>query len=129
MKIQQGSWDHIIEWAMRFPHVEVCGMVASTGRVIPMRNESAMPTSQYQWGVQEMREQFSEMDRRGEEPIAFYHSHPNGKPDPSEVDMVGALNAGMVYLIAYQGEAGWTLSAWLCLEPGILVGEPLDVVP
>ena len=128
MKLHQESVDHIIEWSMRFPHVEVCGMVADSGRVIPMKNESSQPDTQYQWGVEEMRAQFWEMDKRHEEPVAFYHSHPSGKPDPSEVDMIGALNAGMIYLIAYQGDAGWTLSAWLCLEPGILVGEPLDVV-
>jgi proteasome lid subunit RPN8/RPN11 len=129
VRIQNKSALNVIAWAQRHPTVEVTGIIASSGRVIPMSNISKTPGTHYAWDAAEMKRVFAEMDTKDEEPSAFYHSHPNGRPDPSEVDMQGAMNPGMVYVIAYLHVNHWHLSAWLCLEPGVLVGEPLDYVP
>lgn len=128
----------MLRWAGEYPTVEVTGMVIEHGgsglqRVRPMQNIAKDPSKYYAWDIREMGQVFKSMDRTGEWPIAIYHSHPGGKPDPSETDMQGAVMEGMHYLILYPcrddmgGPDCWHVSAWECLEPGILVKAPCDM--
>lgn len=148
MKIMQSSIEGIVHWAAKFPTIEVTGFVKRwplTGLelVVPMQNASRTPATDYAWHPQEMADHWARMDREGAEPVAFYHSHPGGRSEPSEVDMAAALQVGMVYLIAYPEMTKitswaqvdplvqlrhWQVTAWLCIEMGILIQEPLEVV-
>lgn len=133
--------------AARFPRIEVTGFVAvgpHGQRVQPMQNVSPYPDKYYDWDPAEMLEQFNAMDRNGEEPLCFYHSHPSGKSDPSETDMIGALNVGMYYVILYPETedfcpdglcqpiatlSDWKMSVWECIEMGVLVSAEYEVAP
>jgi desampylase len=148
MQLSAHTVETILKWASTFPTVEVTGLVSHGNdpgeeRVVVMQNISSTPETDYAWHPQEMVHQYQEMDKRGHKPLAFYHSHPNGRSDPSEIDMKAAMQVGMVYLVAYPVTAntkdygavrhvvdggGWRLSAWLCMEPGILIAEPLDIL-
>lgn len=134
MYLSKSTKASIIAHASATPDVEVCGIVDSSGHVYVMRNTSPTPETHYAWDPKDMVMAYRVMDDKGEHPTAFYHSHPNGKKEPSETDMRGALNEGMVYLIVYPhppfhaGHATkWWISGWRCTEPGILVHESLDV--
>jgi proteasome lid subunit RPN8/RPN11 len=139
LKLHKNTVLTIFRWASKYPTIEVTGLVArgkERQRVQPMQNIARDPAHHYEWDPQEMAEAWDRMDRRGEEPMAFYHSHPSGKSDPSERDMEGALHVGMYYLIAYPvftggrpDAASWLLSAWECIEMGILVEAKYEVVP
>jgi proteasome lid subunit RPN8/RPN11 len=147
LQLNQETVAQLVRWASKHPTIEVTGIVArSRGheRVLPMRNTAAQPDRYYAWDAAEMRDQYSDMDLNGEEPVAFYHSHPNGRSAPSEADMEGALNPGMHYVIVYpeaheltSGMSDiplriykvWSISAWECIDHGILVGAELVVVP
>lgn len=135
-EVLQLSKDRIIRpimaWAMRYPTVEVTGMVArrkfdGRDRVVPMQNIAKKPEAYYEWDPLEMSQEWSRMDLNDEEPIVFYHSHPNGRMDPSERDMEGALMPGIYHLVVYKVADGWHYSLWECIDAGILVSAQLEV--
>jgi proteasome lid subunit RPN8/RPN11 len=135
LNLQASTVADILGWASKHPDVEVCGLVwqSDTGQQVwPLPNVHPDPTKYYRTAPRDVRMAFEAMDRAGGQPLAWYHSHPGGKPDPSEEDMQGAMDIAMYYVIAYpyvrevasasavMGE--WKLSVWECLEPCILVG-------
>lgn len=127
----------ILRWAESHPTIEVTGLVAEGPhgqRVQPMKNIARRPEAYYEWDPKEMVTAWALMDDLREEPLAYYHSHPNGRPDPSERDMEGALHEGIYHLIVYPladparyPEPIWRLSAWECIEPGILMESRYEV--
>lgn len=124
--------DPILRMAKAKPKVEVTGMVArgpAGDRVVPMVNVARRPEAYYEWDATEMRVAWDHMEGRGEEPVVFYHSHPNGMQAPSSRDMEGALMEGMYHLIVFPTAGDdWYYSLWECIEVGILVHAKLDVV-
>ena len=148
LRLQKATVREILRWASQHPELEVCGLVWASERpgafrqtVWPLPNVHPDPRQYYRTAPKDVREAFDAMDQQGGTPLAWYHSHPSGKPDPSETDMAGAFNVGMHYLIAYpeavvdeaQHRPGyvrqWMLSAWECLETGLLVGADYLEVP
>lgn len=130
MEIGKAAVREMCDWAQRFPTVEVSGIVARGPHgdvVIPMRNVHKDPERYFAWDREDMGDAYTRMDQQGEHPVAFYHSHPNGRPTPSEADMEGALNVGMHYLILYPHHGLWMFTAWECIEMGILISVPLEV--
>lgn len=124
LRLQKATTRTILRWAAQHPQVEVCGLVWASERgqtVHPLRNVHTDPARYYATDPRDVRDAFAAMDREHGEPLAWYHSHPGGKWDPSETDMDGAFNTGMYYLIAYPKAPEWQLSAWECIEPGILL--------
>lgn len=122
----------ILREAEMHPDREVCGLVWNNSgiraqTVCPLPNVHPEPDKYYRTAPKDVRAAFDNMDEEGGSPLAWYHSHPSGKPDPSEEDMRGAFNTGMYYLIAYPWTPPtgqpvmWRLSAWECLDMGILV--------
>jgi len=131
--LRQAVLEELWRLAAAEPDVEITGFVAEgpTGaqRVQPMRNASPYPDRYYDWDAVQMMEEYVRMDARNESPILIYHSHPGGKPDPSETDMLGALNLGMHYGIVYKMDGFWQLSTWECIDMGILLHAPHEVAP
>lgn len=114
----------IIQWAREFPNIEVCGMVWARDDVQTvwgLRNVHPEPTKYWRVAPADLREAYRIMDDTSGSPIAFYHSHPSGRRDPSEEDMQGALNVGLLYVIAYPVGLEWELSEWECIAPQVLV--------
>lgn len=133
LRLAKSTVQALVRHAAANPDREVCGLVWQSGRgqvvrVVP--NVHPQPRDYFRMDPRDVRLAFEVMDADDGEPVAWYHSHPGGKPDPSEADMQGAFDTGMYYLIAhpdnlnaYPGttSAKWQLSAWECLEPGLLV--------
>ena len=142
LRLRKSTVEAILSWASRHHEVEVCGLVwghseSDRGETVyPLRNMHPDPARYYRTSPKDIREAFDAMDREDGYPLAWYHSHPSGKPDPSETDMQGAFDTDMYYLIAYphtwevvSGQATeWQLSVWECLEPGLLVGVDYEVI-
>jgi desampylase len=148
MEITKQAYNKIIQQASRFPSVEVTGAVANNTEhedpllqwVVPMQNVSRNPTTEYAWDPAEMKACWDNFDTLGFRPVAIYHSHPGGKPDPSETDMLNAYQVGFFYLIAYPKRVSldldstvmpvqeWAISAWECISTGILVDADLVIV-
>jgi desampylase len=121
-------------WAARHEAIEICGMVwqhleSGVQTVWALQNTHSDPSRYYAIDHLELQDAFRMMEKANSVQLAFYHSHPGGKPDPSEADMEGALNVGLHYLILYpqDGNEEWGISAWDCIEMGILVGDDILV--
>jgi proteasome lid subunit RPN8/RPN11 len=84
------------------PH-EVCGLVAGREgrgeRLIRCANVHATPTTRYEMDPRDQLRAFREMDDRGEELIAIYHSHPATQPYPSPTDRAEAHYPDAFYVL------------------------------
>lgn len=82
---------------------EVCGLVAGRDeraeRVIRCANVHPTPVTRYQIDPREQLRAFREMDARGEELVAIYHSHPATQPYPSPTDRAEAHYPDAFYIL------------------------------
>jgi proteasome lid subunit RPN8/RPN11 len=126
------TMDILLRRAKRHSHIEICGMIwqhpSGMQTVWSLSNMHSQPDRFYTIDPAELKRGYEAMDSAGCTLLAFYHSHPSGKPDPSETDMQGALNEGVHYLIVYPVAGEWRVSAWECIEMGVLVGDEVRVV-
>jgi proteasome lid subunit RPN8/RPN11 len=79
----------IVEQALReFPN-EACGVIAAEAgspvKVFPIRNADASPAT-YRLDAREQLRVFEELDDRGWDLWAIYHSHTHSEAYPSETD-------------------------------------------
>jgi proteasome lid subunit RPN8/RPN11 len=92
----------IVEQGLReFPN-ECCGVIASEGgepvKVFPMTNADASPVS-YRLDGREQLRVFDELDERGWDLWAIYHSHTHSEAYPSETDVRLAFYPDARYLL------------------------------
>ncbi len=85
-----------------FPN-EACGLVAANGegravRFFPMRNADASPVT-YRLDAREQLKVFGEMDERGLELWAIFHTHTHSEAYPSETDRRQAFYPEARYMI------------------------------
>ena len=108
------------------PH-EVCGLIAGRAgalRLIRCRNAHPTPVSRYLIDAREQLAAFRDMDARGEELVAIYHSHPVTQPYPSPTDRAEAHYPDAFYILvslrdptpevrAFRVRDGWVLEVAL----------------
>ena len=95
-------YKEIVEQALReFPN-EACGLIAAEGdvpvRVYPMTNSDASPAT-YRFDGKEQLKVFDELDDRGWEIWAIYHSNTHTESRPSETDVKQAFYPDSRYLV------------------------------
>lgn len=95
--------DEIIAHSLEDVPDECCGMVSGSDgvatRVFRARNELASPFS-YSVDAHDLLRITGEIDERGEELAAIYHSHTKSPPEPSQTDINLATNwPDPVYII------------------------------
>lgn len=80
---------------------EACGVLLGVGdevrRVVPVRNVADNPRHQYRLDDRELARVIGGVD--GLELVGFYHTHPNGEPIPSPVDVAQAAYPATPFLI------------------------------
>lgn len=95
MKIAQQLVDEIVAHALEDAPNECCGMVAGIdGRateVFRARNAKASPLA-YEVDPRDLFSITQEIEERGEELAAIYHSHTKSPPEPSQTDINLAVN-------------------------------------
>jgi [CysO sulfur-carrier protein]-S-L-cysteine hydrolase len=92
----------IVEQGLReFPN-ECCGVIASEAgvpvKVYPMTNADASPVSYRLDGTEQLRV-FDELDERGWDLWAIYHSHTHSEAYPSDTDVRLAFYPDTRYLL------------------------------
>ena len=95
-------YKEIVEQALReFPN-EACGVIAGDGgvpvRVYPMTNADASPAT-YRLDGKEQLQVFNELDERGWDLWAIYHSHTHSEAYPSKTDSRQAFYPDSRYLV------------------------------
>jgi [CysO sulfur-carrier protein]-S-L-cysteine hydrolase len=103
MRIAPSLIDEIVAHAREEAPNECCGLVAGAGgaatEVFRARNEMASPLA-YNVHPQDLLRITSEIEDRGEELAAIYHSHTKSPAEPSQTDINLAANwPDPVYLI------------------------------
>lgn len=92
-----------MEHARREPEVECCGMLAGRDgaitRVFAAANAAASPATAYEIAPTELFHFTREIRAAGLELLGIYHSHPNGKNEPSARDVAQAYYSDVAYFI------------------------------
>jgi proteasome lid subunit RPN8/RPN11 len=95
---------------------EACGLLAGANggsrQVFEITNELASPTH-FSMAPREQLAALLEIERRGWELLAIYHSHPAGPPRPSRTDVSEARYPGVVHLIWSPDAGEWSCRAFL----------------
>ncbi|GAA4092280.1 hypothetical protein GCM10023066_30500 [Nocardioides kongjuensis] len=111
LRIDQATYDAIVEHAKRDHPVEACGMVAGPigsdrpARLIEMVNAAGSPTF-YEYDSTDLLHLYREMDDRDEEPVVIYHSHSATEAYPSVTDINLASEPGAHYVLVSTREHG-----------------------
>jgi proteasome lid subunit RPN8/RPN11 len=110
--IAQGLLDRIVEHARREAPNECCGLVAvRDGVVTGVEEAQNVAASPFRFEVDglELHHRLTEIEDRGDELGAIYHSHTRSDPYPSQTDVNFAAN--------------WPGVEWLIV--GLRDGEPV----
>jgi|ERR1700735_3867617 len=93
----------LIELARRQPKEECCGLLAGREALItqalPATNAASDPAKAYEIAPNELFSLMKEMRAGGLELLGIYHSHPNGKNEPSPRDIESAYYPEAVHFI------------------------------
>jgi proteasome lid subunit RPN8/RPN11 len=93
----------LLEHALRVPGHECCGLLAGRAGVIthvfPAANVAANPATGYEIDPRETVRLMREFRERELEFLGIYHSHPNGKNEPSARDIELAYYSEAAYFI------------------------------
>ena len=101
-QLDRALYEEILEQGIReFPN-ECCGLIAAEDgepvRVFPMRNADASPAT-YRLDGKEQLEVFDELDTKGWDLWAIYHSHTHSEAYPSETDIKLAFYPDARYVL------------------------------
>jgi proteasome lid subunit RPN8/RPN11 len=101
-ELDRAFYQEIVEQGLReFPN-ECCGLIAADDgapvRVFPMRNADASPAT-YRLDGKEQLQVFEELDAKGWDLWAIYHSHTHTDAYPSETDVKLAFYPEARYLL------------------------------
>jgi len=92
----------MVAHAVREAPNECCGLLLGRGgtieRVIPMKSDQPAPDAYFMNPLQQL-EVFTGMEKRGEELLGIYHSHPKGPAEPSGADLQMAFHPEAAYVI------------------------------
>jgi [CysO sulfur-carrier protein]-S-L-cysteine hydrolase len=93
IEIPRELYEQIVSHALKGYPNEACGAVAGTDgkavRVYPMRNAEESPVV-YRFDEREQLRVFDEIEGRGWEILAFFHSHTHTEAYPSPTDLAQA---------------------------------------
>lgn len=111
LRLTRSHFEAIADQARAQPDVEVCGLLGGQGSevrgVFPVRNSSPVPETRFLMDSRSFLDAFFEIERRGWELVAIYHSHPvGGRGDPSPTDIAKATYPSALNLIVSFGEDG-----------------------
>jgi proteasome lid subunit RPN8/RPN11 len=120
IRVPQHILDAMLAHAQREPNVECCGLLAGRDgvirRIFPAANAAENPVTSYEIAPKEIFDLMREMRAEDIEMLGIYHSHPNGKNEPSPRDIDQAYYSEAAYfIISPLGGAKKPVRAfWIC---------------
>jgi [CysO sulfur-carrier protein]-S-L-cysteine hydrolase len=138
LRIDQETYDAIVEHAKRDHPDEACGVVAGPEgsdrpeRFVPMVNAAGSPTF-YEFDSSDLLHLYKEMDARDEEPVVVYHSHTATEAYPSRTDIGLASEPQAHYVLVSTREHGNSpgpveFRSYRIVD-GVVTEEDVTVVP
>lgn len=102
---------------------EACGLLVGmsghVARTVPADNVAARPHAIFEIDPATLLRVHREVRATGEAVLGHYHSHPNGRGEPSRADAARAVSDGQVWVIA----ANDALTAWIMGAEGFAAVE------
>ena len=131
MRIAESLFDEIVAHSREEAPNECCGLIAGKDgvatEVFRARNEMASPLA-YNVHPQDLLRITEEIEARGEELAAIYHSHTKSPPEPSQTDINLAANwPDPVYLICSISDPDAPLVRGWSLRDGAVAEVELSV--
>jgi [CysO sulfur-carrier protein]-S-L-cysteine hydrolase len=103
VRVTRESLRLVLEHARKDSIRECCGLLAGRDgaitHVFPATNAAPNPVTSYEIAPQEIFQRMREMRAAGLELLGIYHSHPNGKNEPSPRDIELAYYPDAAYFI------------------------------
>jgi proteasome lid subunit RPN8/RPN11 len=103
VRVIRDIFDAMLAHARRESSVECCGLLAghdgAITRIFPAANAAGNRATSYEIAPKEIFERMREMRAEGIEMLGIYHSHPNGKNQPSARDIDQAYYSEAAYFI------------------------------
>jgi proteasome lid subunit RPN8/RPN11 len=122
-------WGQMLADVTKRDMEEACGLVGGQDNtsmgVFPATNILHSRT-RYRLDPEEQLRIFNQLDENEWELLAIYHSHLNGPPGPSPIDVAEAMYPGVVYLIWFRLEGNWDCRGYL-IEKGVVEQVPIFV--
>ena len=123
-------YKEIVEQGLReFPN-ECCGVIAAADgvpvKVFPMKNADASPVT-YRLDGKEQLHVFDELDDKGWELWAIYHSHTHSEAYPSETDIRLAFYPEARYVVMSLADRDEPLMRSFRIEDGDVTEEELNI--
>jgi proteasome lid subunit RPN8/RPN11 len=113
--IKESHCAQMIEHVASVAPMEACGLVAGledgSALIYEISNELNSPI-RYRMAPKEQLAAFLDMEIKGWDLLAIYHSHPNGLPHPSGIDLSEAAYPGTIQLIWSQSNGRWKCRAF-----------------
>ena len=122
----------LIGYARQNPRVECCGFLAGREGIItsayPAENIAANPVASYEVATKEIVQVMREIQVAGLEMLGIYHSHPNGRGEPSETDIATVGYPDVAYfIISLLADPGKAIRAFL-IQDGLVTELKLLIV-
>ncbi|HEY43620.1 MAG TPA: M67 family metallopeptidase [Anaerolineae bacterium] len=121
IRLRKGHWQAMLEHVLRCLPDEACGLLGGEdGEVFlvrPVRNISRNPT-RFRMDPGEQIKAMFEIEEKGHQIVAIYHSHPAGPDQPSEIDLLEAAYPEASYLIWYPSGREWNCHAFVMSPEG-----------
>jgi proteasome lid subunit RPN8/RPN11 len=103
IRIQTGVLKSLIDDARQDPKRECCGFLAGRAgtitRAYPAENVAINPATNYEVATKEIVHLTRAIREYGLEMLGIYHSHPNGKGEPSVTDVATVGYPDVAYFI------------------------------
>jgi proteasome lid subunit RPN8/RPN11 len=103
IRIQREVAEELGKRALQETKLECCGLLAGSGGVVtyvfPAENVASEPAKSYEIAPKEIFRMMREFRAAGLEFLGIYHSHPDGKNEPSTRDIELAYYSEETYFI------------------------------
>lgn len=128
--LQLVHWQTMLDEVVKLEAEEACGIVAGedqTSRAVyPVTNILHSPVRYRMDPVQQL-DVFNQIDENDLQLLAIYHSHLQGPPGPSQIDVAEAAYPGVIHLIWSPTAEGWGCRGFL-IEDGSVSEVQVQIV-
>lgn len=113
LQLSRQQRQQMLDWAQEAGKQECCGLLLGSGLVVARvertANVASKPDRQFEIDPAALIEAERQARQDGPAIIGYFHSHPNGRAEPSPEDAASAAADGRYWLIIANGR----ITAWL----------------
>jgi desampylase len=132
LQISSAHRQFLLDQAQAAGADEVCGLLlgrdGTVEQLVPARNVAANPARSFEIDPATLLATHRTARGAGQQVIGHWHSHPNGRAEPSKRDAARAQDNGQIWLII----AADTITAWAAQAragaPASFASVPLEIV-